>query len=308
MEAYNKVVNLWGIDMGGTKIEGAILKSSSEPIVLFRERVPTEADMGYQHILEQVKKLVQRMEETAGYLPDFIGMATPGTLIPTSGLMKNCNATAINGQPLKKDLETKLNTKINLANDANCFALAETKLGVVKQLYSHAKVVFGVILGTGVGGGLVINGEIINGFHGIGGEWGHNLLSGYQGGHCFCGKTGDNESILSGPALEKYYEQQSGLKKSMKAIVQMARKQDEFAKATINRLTQGLALALSIVINIVDPDVIVIGGGIGQIDEIYSEGVPAISQFVFNQSFSAPVVKPTLGDSAGVYGAAFLKI
>lgn len=307
MKEYNKAVNLWGIDMGGTKIEGAILKSTNEPIVLFRERLPTEADKGYEHILGQVEKLVQRMEATAGYRPDFIGMATPGTLIPTTGLMKNCNAVVINGQPLKKDLETKLNIKVALANDANCFALAETKLGVVKQLYPNAKVVFGVILGTGVGGGLVVNGEIINGFHGIGGEWGHNLLTGYHGETCFCGKKGDNESILSGPALEQYYEQQTGLKKSMKEIVEKARRKDEYAMATINRLTQGFALAISIVINIVDPDVIVIGGGIGQIDEIYSAGVPAISQFVFNQSFSAPVVKPTLGDSAGVYGAAFLK-
>lgn len=309
MKKYNNAYNIWGIDMGGTKIEGAILQSSDEPTVLFRERVPTEAHKGYKHILEQVEKLIYRMEAAAGYRPDSIGMATPGTLIPSTGIMKNCNAVALNGQLVQKDLEAKLNLRVILANDANCFALAETKLGVVKQRYPYAKVVFGVILGTGVGGGLVVNGQIINGFHGIGGEWGHNLLTGYQGGTCFCGKTGDNESIFSGPALEKYYEQQTGYKKSMKDIVKLARLgQDKAAVVTIDRLTQGFALAISVVINIIDPEVIVIGGGLGQIEEIYSDGVPAISQYVFNHSFSAPVVRPNLGDSAGVFGAAFLNV
>lgn len=299
--------NLWGIDLGGTKIEGAILESELNPEVLFRFRVPTEAHLGYKHILGQVKKMVDLMESKAGYRPGRLGIGTPGTHIPSTGLMKNSNATALNGRPMKTDLEDTLKMQVEIANDANCFALAETKSGVVKEKFPDAQVVFGIILGTGVGGGIVVNGKIINGHHGIGGEWGHNELPGFEGRKCFCGKTGDNESILSGTSLEWFYEKESGVRKSLKEIVTLSRSgTDKVAKKTINRLTRGFAKAVSVMVNTIDPDVIVIGGGVGNIDEIYTDGVKTISEYVFNNEFRAEVVKPLLGDSAGVFGAAFL--
>jgi len=305
----DKRKNLWGIDLGGTKIECAVLKSAEVPEVLYRMRVPTEADKGYVHVLGQVEKLVANMENEIGYRPDSLGIGTPGTLIPSTGLMKNSNALALNGNPMKKDLAELLKIRVEIANDANCFALAEARLGVVKESYPEAQVVFGVILGTGVGGGLVVNGQVINGYHGIGGEWGHNYLYGMEGRQCYCGKKGCNESVFSGPSLEWFYEKESGTKKGLKEIVSLARSgNDEIARKTLNRLTSGVALAISVLANIVDPDVIVMGGGVGNIDEIYTDAVPQIAQYVFNHEFDTPVVKPLLGDSAGVFGAAFLTL
>jgi len=210
---------------------------------------------------------------------------------------------------MKKDLAELLKIRVEIANDANCFALAEARLGVIKERYPNAQVVFGVILGTGVGGGLVVNGQVINGYHGIGGEWGHNYLYGMEGRQCYCGKKGCNESVFSGPSLEWFYEKESGTKKGLKEIVSLARSgNDEIAGKTLNRLTSGAALAISVLANIIDPDVIVMGGGVGNIDEIYTDAVPQIAQYVFNHEFDTPVVKPFLGDSAGVFGAAFLTV
>ena len=303
----NKEKNIWGIDLGGTKIEGAVLKSFDDPEVLFKKRLPTESNLGYNHVLNQLKELTYAMEEFNGYRPSSIGICTPGTLIPDSGLMKNSNAESLNGKPMKADLMRELKMQVEMANDANCFALAETQLGIVKQKFPKAKVVFGVILGTGVGGGLVVNGKIIGGHHGIGGEWGHNYLQGFDGRHCYCGKKGCNESILSGPSLEWFYKQNSGSIRGMKEIVDRARIGDDAAAIkTLDRLIDGFALAASVLVNIVDPDVIVIGGGLGTIPELYERSVQKISENVFDHEFRAAVVKPKLGDSAGVYGAAFL--
>ncbi|WP_277231983.1 ROK family protein [Hymenobacter sp. YC55] len=304
---FNKSQNLWGLDLGGTKIEGVILRSAAEPEVLFRDRVPTEASQGYEHMLRQVQLLVERMEKEAGYRPDKIGIGTPGTMIPKSGLMKNCNTTALNGRPLKADLEQLLNQQVVIANDANCFALSETRLGVVKEQFPEARVVFGIILGTGVGGGLIVNGQVIEGFHGIAGEWGHNYLGETEGKTCFCGKTGCIESILAGPALERFYTEKSGEKLPLKDIMQRASAgTDPAAVQTLDRLTHYFGLALSTLVNILDPEVIVIGGGVGNIPELYTTGVANIKQYIIDQQFAAPVVKPMLGDSAGVFGAAYL--
>lgn len=298
---------LWGIDLGGTKIEGVILDSNQHDKVLFRERVPTEAVKGYDHVLGQVNILYQQMREFAGHAPIRLGIGTPGAIIPATGLMKNCNAVALNGKPVKEDLENLLQVDIEMANDANCFALAETRMGVVPEKFPNAKVVFGVILGTGVGGGVVVNGELINGHHGISGEWGHNYLHGFEGRECFCGKTGDNESILSGPSLEWYYTQQTGQQKPLEEIVRLSRQGDDaIAKKTIDRLVSGFALAISVVVNILDPDVIVIGGGVGKIDELYADINAQVSKHVFNNDFQARIERPLLGDSAGVFGAAYL--
>jgi len=303
----NPKTNLWGIDLGGTKIEGAVLESASVPQVMFRDRLPTESSQGYDHILQQIKKVVDKMESAMGYLPKKIGIATPGIRSPKLGTMRNCNTTCLNGQMLKEDLEKILGVDVLMANDANCFAVAEANMGIVKEKFPDAKVVFGVIMGTGVGGGVVVDGKVINGFHGIGGEWGHNILDAL-GDPCYCGKTGCVEKVLAGPALEKYYFGLSGSQKTMKEIYEAFKLgQDENAKETIQRMINFFGRALSVVVNILDPDVIVIGGGVGNIDLLYTEGRKSLENYIFNDKvFDTPMVRPKLGDSAGVYGAAYL--
>lgn len=302
----NPASNLWGIDLGGTKIEGVILKSPEDPQVLFRQRIPTEADKGYAHILAQIVKLVDGMIREAGYKPERIGFATPGTLDPQTDTMKNCNTTAMNGMHMKDDLRRLLNVEVAIANDANCFALAEARLGVVKEKFPSANVVFGVIMGTGVGGGLVVNGQALNGLQGIAGEWGHNFLH-ESGGPCYCGKSGCVEKVLSGPALEQFYFNESGRRKSLKEIVLLAETQsDKVAIKTLERLTHFFGVAISVLVNILDPDVIVIGGGVGNIDALYTRGIESLRQNIFNNRVETSIVKPSLGDSAGVFGAAFL--
>lgn len=298
--------SLWGIDMGGTKIEGVILKSADDPKVLFRDRVPTEAFKGYDNILSQVKKLVDMMCDFAGTLPTKIGVGTPGVNDPKLGTMKNCNTVVMNGKPMKQDLEKLLGLSLEMANDADCFALAETRLGVVKDKFPNSRVVFGVILGTGVGGGIVVDGRPLIGLHGIAGEWGHNFLH-ESGGACYCGKTGCVETVISGPSLERYYFNETGNKKTLKEIVGLAESQiDPIAQGTVTRLVEYFGIGLSVIINILDPDVVVIGGGVGNIDLLYDRGIDSVRKYVFNHGLDTPIVKPSLGDSAGVFGAAYL--
>jgi predicted NBD/HSP70 family sugar kinase len=297
---------LWGIDLGGTKIEGVILPSLNDPLPVIRKRIDTEATKGYQHILRQIENLVRQMQDASGLSPKEIGFGTPGVLDPQLQTMKNCNSTALNGKPLKKDLEDILKIRVEMANDANCFALAETHWGVVKEKFPGAKMVFGIIMGSGVGGGIVFDGKIWNGHHGIAGEWGHNHLDD-SGGICYCGKTGCVETIISGPALEKFYKSISGKQLSLKKIVLgYQEKNDDAAMETIKRLYYFFGKAVSVVTNMLDPDVIVVGGGVGNIDAIYSDGIRSLQQFIFNNHVEVPVVKPMLGDSAGVFGAAAL--
>lgn len=286
-------------------MEGVVLKSKEDPEVLSRLRVPTEAMNGYDHILSQIKKVIDMMAEERGYYPDAIGIGTPGALDPHTQLLKNSNSTSLNGKPLKKDLEALIGIRIEIANDANCFALAESKIGIVPDICPDAQVVFGVIMGTGVGGGVIINGKVINGNQGIAGEWGHNFLD-ESGGQCYCGKTGCVEKIIAGPALEKYYYQISGEEVKLKEIVARSKEGEENAKKTMDRLIHFFGLGISVVINILDPEVIVLGGGVGNIDELYSAGVESASRHTFNTRFDTKIVKPKLGDSAGVFGAAFL--
>ncbi len=296
---------LWGIDLGGTKIEGVILKSNLKGEPVFRERIPTEAEKGYKHIISQIILLVNKMKEY-GDLPAMIGVSAPGSLDPGTKVIKNSNTTCINGKPLKTDLEKALGVGIVLENDANCFALAEATMGVVKEEYPEAKNIFGVIIGTGVGGGIVIDGKIISGKMGIAGEWGHNYLD-ESGGKCYCGKEGCVETIISGKALERYYYQFTGNRKSFKEISALAEsKVDPTAQKAIQRLVKYFGLGLSTVINILDPDVVVIGGGVGNVDFLYDLGIEAVRQHVFNPELETPIVKPYLGDSAGVLGAALL--
>ena len=287
-------------------VEGAVLNSASKPEVLFRDRLPTESDKGYDHILDQIQRLVEKMTDAVGYKPSRIGIGTPGTVDLELGTIKNSNTACLNDRFFRQDLEARLGIELMMANDANCFALAETNMGIVKERYPDAKVVFGVIMGTGVGGGVVVDGKIINGLHGIGGEWGHNFLD-ESGGPCYCGKSGCVEMVLCGPALEKFYHFKSGTPKSLREIDQLSTSgTDAIAALTMERLTHFFGLALSVVINILDPDVIVIGGGVGNIDIIYSDGVESLKKYIFNNRLDTPILKPKLGDSAGVFGAAFL--
>jgi fructokinase len=296
---------LWGIDLGGTKIEGVILQPTeiSNPIV--RKRVDTESSKGYNHIINQIAKLVEAMKEQSGLQPLKIGFGTPGVLDPILQTMKNCNSTALNGMPLKKDLEEKLKVPVVLANDANCFALAETRWGVVKERCPDEQIVFGIIMGTGVGGGIVINNQVWNGKHGIAGEWGHNFLD-ESGGKCYCGKIGCVEKVISGPATERYYEKLTGEKIKLKDISKRYAEGDAAAKQTIERLCDFFGKAVSVVVDILDPDVIVIGGGVGNIDALYTDGVEALKKYIFNNRVDVPILKPILGDSSGVFGAAAL--
>lgn len=297
----------WGIDLGGTKIECAILDQDDPTQIILRERIDTESIKGYDHIIAQVGRLIDSVSQKAGFRPTRIGFATPGVLDPASQTMKNCNTTSMNGQPMAVDLAKAVGCEVVLANDANCFALAEALLGAVQDINKEAQVVFGVILGTGVGGGLVVNGKVINGLHGIGGEWGHNILE--EGGEpCYCGKAGCVEKVIAGPSLELFYERQTGEKKKLKDIVQAyIAGSDSNATATMERLFEYYGKAISTLINVIDPDVIVIGGGVGNIDSLYTEGYERIKKYIFNSGeVLTPIVKPKLGDSAGVFGAAML--
>jgi len=297
---------IWGIDLGGTKIEGAVFSFNESGInVIDRRRVATEADQGYNHIINQIKKLIDDIKIATGLAPDHIGISAPGTVEPSNQLMKNCNSTAMNGQAMLADIQKKLAVPITMINDANCLALAEAKLGIVKEVMPEARVVFGVIMGSGIGGGVIVNDYVVSGGHGIGGEWGHNFLDA-SGGPCYCGKLGCVETVLSGPALQKFYEKASGEKRTMKEIYQLYKQgSDLHADLTMKRLFSMFGKAISVVINILDPDAIVIGGGLGNIEELYTLGVKEIEKHIFNNGVvNTKILKPKLGDSAGVFGAA----
>ena len=294
----------WGIDLGGTKIEGVILDSEADYHPVVRKRIETQASRGYAHIVSRIAELVASMAEESGQrLPSAIGAGTPGVLDPGRGTLKNSNTVCLIGHPLREDLEAALGLRVAMANDANCFALAESRLGVARGF----QVVFGIILGTGVGGGIVVNGHALTGLHGIAGEWGHNVLE-ENGARCYCGKRGCVETVLAGPALERFYASLSGVPLRLPEIARRARSGvDPHAAATLGRLVEAFGRGLSWIINVLDPDAVVIGGGVGNIDALYGEDVRAeIRKHLFNGSFDTPILKPALGDSAGVLGAALL--
>lgn len=295
--------HLWGIDLGGTKIEAVILDPASLDRPICRQRIATESEKGYTHILGQITKLVKMLSAESGFpLPKRIGLGTPGVIDPQSGKLKNSNRQCMNGERLMNDIEAALGIKFETANDANCFALAEAKLGAARGY----ETVFGVIIGTGVGGGIVINGHVVNGCHGIAGEWGQIVIDpdGPLSNH---GTRGTLEAIVAGPALERFYSERSGQKRSLAEIVVRAGENDFHAQSTIDRLTDNFARAISIIIDVLDPHAIVLGGGVGNIPALYSEETrQKITAAIFNPTFEAAILKPTLGDSAGVFGAAML--
>lgn len=296
---------LWGIDLGGTKIEGVAIHINPELKVVERMRVPTEADQGYDHILSQIKKLIAQIAEKTNSYPAFLGIGTPGIVDQETHLIKNSNTLGLIGRPMKEDLENLLGIKVKMANDANCFAMAEAQLGAVPDYVKNPEVVFGVIMGTGVGSGIVVNGKVIHGKHGIGGEWGHNVLD-ESGDMCYCGKKGCVETFISGPACEKHYEKLSGEKIKMADVHVRYQQGDHFAIETMERFIYYFGKAVAVVINIIDPEIIVFGGGLGNLDIIYNQGREEVRKYIFNYELKTLFVKPKLGDSAGVIGAALL--
>jgi predicted NBD/HSP70 family sugar kinase len=294
-------MRLWGIDLGGTKISAAAVHFD-DPEASPKVRVPTERDRGYDHILKQVEQAVRQLEVlTETSRPPVIGIGTPGTTDPRDGRLKNSNTTVLNGRPFIRDLGSALGVELVPANDANCFALAEASFGAAKGF----ETVFGIILGTGVGGGLVVHGRVLNGAHGIAGEWGHNLLD-PTGNLAYSGRRGVVESVLSGPALERFYAECTGRNAELKDIPRLAELGDLAAIETLRRLVEYFGKAVGPVINLFDPHAIVIGGGVGNLDVLYRDGPTEIAKHVFNPKFEAPVLRPKLGDDAGVYGAALL--
>lgn len=294
---------LWGIDLGGTKIEGAILDPENPGAAVYRLRKETGAAQGYDFVLSQIVAVVRELEKVSGTpCPDVLGLGTPGAVQPALGTLKNSNTTCLNDRPLGNDLAGILSREIRMANDANCFALAEATLGAA----AGEPVAMGLILGTGVGGGIVVHGKILNGLHGIAGEWGHNPLSG-ESHPCYCGRKGCIETVFAGPSLERFYRESGGESIRLPEIVKRAAAGEMIAVSTLERLRNKFGEAIAAVINILDPDAIVIGGGVGNIDLLYSEETRRmIERFLFNPSLATRILRPRLGDSAGVFGAAML--
>lgn len=293
----------WGIDLGGTKIEGVIMDSTRPGEALHRLRRETGATLGYEHILSQIEGVLSDLEAASGFSrPSKIGIGTPGAIEPSTGLLKNSNTTCLNGRPIAQDLERLAGIQIFMANDANCFALAEAVIGAG----AGASVVFGVILGTGAGGGVVVNGRVLPGLHGIAGEWGHNPLRG-EAHPCYCGRSGCIEGVLAGPSLERFYREQGGEAVRLPEISRRAQAGEPLALQTLERLREKFAESIAAVINILDPDAIIIGGGVGNMALLYEDETrQAVLKHVFNKELRTRILKPTLGDSAGVFGAALL--
>jgi fructokinase len=298
-----------GIDLGGTKIEGIALDGDR---TVGRLRVPTPRD-DYDATLDAIRSVVTTLEESAGG-PGSIGIGIPGTLSPSTGLVKNANSTWLIGRPLQVDLEARLGREVRIANDANCFAMSEAFDGAA----AGAAVVFAVIVGTGTGAGITVGGQVLAGANGVAGEWGHNPLpwpddQERPGPSCYCGKRGCIETFLSGPALTADHERRTGQRALPRDISQSAARGDASAIATLERYERRMARALASVINILDPDVIVLGGGMSNLDRLY-EHVPRIwGDYVFaaDGSRSTAVAQTRLvrakhGDSSGVRGAAWL--
>ena len=296
--------NRWGLDLGGTKIEGAVLTSDGECV--FRDRIPTGGERGYDNVLANIGGLVRLMSQRTGLTPSRVGLGTPGTLDRSTGLMKNSNLLCLNDRPLLDDLNRGGGVEFRIANDANCFTLAEYTMGSVRRSHRSSHVVFGVIMGSGVGGGILVDGQILGGRHGIGGEWGHMRLDPALG-DCYCGGQGCVELALSGLHTERRFEEACGRSRGLAQICEdFLSGSDQVARDLMTKWLEWFGLALSNVVNLLDPDVIVLGGGVSNLKILYDRGVEEVKKHVFGRSFTTPIVKAELGDSAGVLGAAFL--
>jgi len=305
-EKKTKMKYKWGIDLGGTKVEGVILDAENNNEVVARLRLPTEQEKGYKHILGQIHGVIKKLEEETGIKPEYIGMGTPGVIDPLTNKMKNSNTLCLIGEELGTDMEQLTGLKFRTSNDANCFAVAETLMGAVADLDPKPQVVFGVIMGTGVGGGLIVDGNVVNGRHGIAGEWGHNVLD-PDGVDCYCGKVGCVEKVIAGPSLERYYEEISGTKKPLKEISKLHQNnEDKYATQTVNHMVASFGKGISVILNTIDPEVVILGGGVGNIPDLLEKAVEAATPHIFNDRVDTLFIRPKLGDSAGVFGAALL--
>ena len=295
--------NRIGIDLGGTKIEILVLDAAG--LELFRKRVATPRD-DYAATVGAISALVEEAEERTGGGAS-VGIGIPGAVSQVSGLVKNANSTWLIGKPLKQDLERVLQREIRLENDANCFALSEAVDGAGQG----ACIVFGVILGTGVGGGIVVNGSVLHGANAIAGEWGHNSLPLPREADlplppCYCGRSGCIETYLSGPGMERDHRAATGLNQTTHDIITGAGAGDAQCRATLARYEERLARSLAGVINVLDPDVIVLGGGMSNIGSLY-ERVPRLwGEYVFSDRVETRLVRNRHGDASGVRGAAWL--
>ncbi len=299
-----------GIDLGGTKTESILL--DPEGVTISRERVPTPPDgtpERYQAIIRTIAELVRA---TAAKIPNAgeftLGMGIPGIIDGESGLVHNANTTCLIGFPLQADLERELNHPIAVQNDANCFTMAECRMGAGR---GH-NFVWGVIMGTGCGGGLYIggseNGGVRHGPHGISGEWGHMSLD-PEGAQCWCGNRGCVETMISGSGVARDYEQRYGEKRRMADIVAAAREgKDERAVESFERFLRNFGRALGGLISALDPDAVVLGGGLSNIEELYSRGADYVREAAFHRNLRTPILKNELGDSAGVFGAAWIGV
>jgi fructokinase len=290
-----------GIDLGGTKIEGVVLDASGRELT--RKRIPTEREHGYQHILNRLKLMHDDLLPVAHGQPTTFGIGTPGALSPRTGLLKNSNTVCMNGQPVKADLEKLIGRKIEIQNDANCFAMAEARLGAGKG----KKLVFGVIMGTGCGGGIVYHGEVFTGAQAIAGEWGHMSID-PNGPLCYCGKKGCVETFISGAGLENRYAEKFGTRKPLKEIEKEFYAGEPKAVEFMHWFFDRFGRALANLIDILDPDIVVIGGGVSNFNALYTEGVAQVRKYVFTDELETPIVKHQLGDSAGVFGAALVGV
>ncbi len=297
-----------GIDLGGTKIEAIALDGNG--VELSRQRIATPTG-DYVATLSAIKSLVDQIEHGLGVEQQAsVGVCTPGALSYANseqGLLKNSNSVCMNGKPVLRDLKSLLQRSIKISNDANCFALSEASDGAAKE----ANIVFGVIIGTGVGAGIVINKQVLNGANAIAGEWGHNPMpwpsaEELPGSACYCGKNGCIETFLSGPGMSKDHEQHSAEVLNSRLIVEQSEQSDDDSEQTLQRYERRLAKGLAHVINILDPDVIVLGGGMGNIQRLY-QNVPKLwSDYIFSDSVNTKLLPPVHGDSSGVRGAAWL--
>ena len=292
-----------GIDLGGTKIEAVALDRTGREVA--KLRIPTPKD-DYRATILAIVDLVKQLEEEVGETGS-IGVGTPGAIAPATGLIKNANSICLIGQPLNRDLEQALGRPVRLENDANCFALSEATDGAA----AGDKVVFGVILGTGVGGAIVIDGKLVTGCNAIAGEWGHNPLpwpdaQERRAPACYCGQHGCIETFLSGAGLERDYAAMNGDKRSASEIAQQAQEGDKPAATILSRYEDRLARSLASIINVLDPEVIVLGGGVSKIDRLYTN-VPQIwTPYIFSDVVATRLIKAEHGDSSGVRGAAWL--
>jgi fructokinase len=293
-----------GIDLGGTKIEGIAIDRNGQELA--RRRIGTPRG-NYAATLEAISGLVTWLEGEAGFGPATVGIGIPGVVSPRTGLVKNANSTWLIGHPLDRDVAERLDRRVRIQNDANCFAVSEAADGAGAGFHT----VFGVIIGTGTGAGIVVGGKVLTGRNAIAGEWGHTSLpwpsaAEYPGPECYCGRPGCIETWVSGPGCAADHERVTGRKLSAPEIAELAEAGDAEAVATLERYEDRLARGLTMVIDVLDPDVIVLGGGMSNVGRLYHTLPALLNRWCFSDGIDTPIVKARHGDSSGVRGAAWL--